>query len=134
MTYAERLRISLDGDRTTEFFTHSGLHVATGYVRIVIGDRGPYIEFSDSQINKENIHIPAKEMYRLTADYVYYDEYRSNQDSVKLYYQKRTVDYADYKIGLWYVSPFALKTKEHEAIIPPLRKKKTTKYQIDYFD
>ena len=36
---------------------------------------------------------------------MYYTEYRSNGESnVKLYVQKKTVSYADYKIGMCYIS------------------------------
>lgn len=123
MNYRERLKIDPDNGDSTKFFTKNGLLVAAGYTRVVIGDRGPYIEFSDDQIVKQNIFIPAHQQYRLTADYVYYHEYRTNEDDVKLYYQRKTVNYADYKIGFWYISPFALKTEEHEEIVIPLPKK-----------
>ena len=44
-SYSERLKIPLEGDETLQLYTKSGTKVATGYERIVIGDRGPYIEF-----------------------------------------------------------------------------------------
>jgi len=44
---------------------------------------------------------------------------------VKVYDQKRTVDYADYKVGLYYISPFDLYV-EGEAVITKLEKKKAS--------
>jgi len=43
---------------------------------------------------------------------------------VKIYDQKRTVDYADYKVGLFYISPFDL-CVEKEPVITKLEKKKS---------
>ena len=100
-----------------KFTTLNGLLIATDYIRVVVGDRGPYIEFEDSMIVKENIHIPKEHEYRLTYPYCFYLEYRSNDDAyVKLYHQKKTVGYADYKIGLWYISPLELTSKEYKVL------------------
>jgi hypothetical protein len=43
---------------------------------------------------------------------------------VKVYDQKRSVDYADYKVGLYYISPFDLFV-EGEAVITKLEKKES---------
>ena len=52
-------------------------------------------------------------------------EWRTNdQSNVKVYDQKRTVDYADYKVGLFYISPFDLFI-EGEVVITKLEKKKS---------
>jgi hypothetical protein len=47
---------------------------------------------------------------------------------VKVYDQKRSVDYADYKVGLFYISPFDLFV-EGEAVITELEKKKSRSVQ-----
>ena len=44
----DRLRMPLEGNDLTRFETKTGLHPATGSTRIVIGERGPYIEFLPS--------------------------------------------------------------------------------------
>jgi hypothetical protein len=110
--YQDRLWISLEGNDHTRFETKSGLHVATGYTRVVIGERGPYVEFLPSHLIWENLHIPDNQKYRLEhpwKDKVFYVEWRTkDQSNVKVYDQKKTVDYADYKVGLFYVSPFDL--------------------------
>ena len=94
------------------------LYLAFGYLRVVIGKRGPYVEFSRNQIIWENFLVPEHEKYRLTNAVVYYDEYRSKDPTfVKLYLQKRPVAYADYKVGLCYISPFDLLRDEMQPVI-----------------
>ncbi|KKN23703.1 hypothetical protein LCGC14_0902280 [marine sediment metagenome] len=88
--------------------TKRGLPIATGYTRIVHGDRGSYIEFTEEQVIQDNIYMPTHAYWRLEpayADRVFYTEYRSHcGTNAKLYRQKRLVGYADYKVGMWYVS------------------------------
>jgi hypothetical protein len=102
--------------------------VATGYTRIVIGGRSPYIEFLPGHLIWDSLHIPDDEKYRTEhqwTDRVYYVEWRSNDESkVKVYERKRTVEYADYKVGLFYISPFDLFV-EGLAVITKLEKKKS---------
>jgi len=43
---------------------------------------------------------------------------------VKIYDQKKTLDYADYKVGLFYISPFDLFV-EGEPVIMKLEKNKS---------
>jgi len=127
-SYEKRLRISLSGDDNTRFETGTGLHVANGYVRVVIGGRGPYIEFLPGHLNWDSLQIPDEEKYRLEhpwKDKVFYVEWRTkDQSNVKVYDQKRTVDYADYKVGLFYISPFDLFV-EGEVVITKLEKRKS---------
>jgi hypothetical protein len=86
--------------------------VATSYTRVAIGERGPYIEFLPGHSIWKNLHIPDEEKYGLEHPWkekVFYVEWRTkDQGNVKVYDQKRTVDYADYKVGLFYISPRAL--------------------------
>lgn len=85
-------------------FTISGLQISTGYIRIEHGGRGDYIEFNPSQTIWCNLYIPDYALERIGKPY-YYLEYRTIRDNVKIYYQKRLVNYANYKIGMLYVSP-----------------------------
>ena len=121
--YRDRLKIAIDsGDTRMRFSTKSGKDVAIGYERIVIGARGPYIEFSENQIIRENISAPETEVWRIQSDIAFYVEYRTaDVCSVKIYFQKKVVDYADYKIGFYYISPFDLKTEDLDTIITPIR-------------
>jgi len=135
-SYEDRLRIPLEGNGHTRFETKAGLHVATGYTRIVVGERGPYIEFLPGHLIWENLHIPEDEKYRrdhpVRKHRVYYVEWRTNDESkVKVYQQKRTVDYADYKVGLVYIDPFDLFV-EGEPVITELDRKRKSDV-IDLF-
>ena len=48
-----------------------------------------------------------------------------DQSNVKVYDQKRTVEYADYEVGLFYISPFDLFV-EGEAVITKLENKESS--------
>lgn len=94
------------------------LKVSNGYNRIVIGGRGPYVEFTEDRIDWKAFHIPKDQVYRLTDRRVYYVELRSNDiNNVKLYYQLQTVAYADYKIGMLYISPYDLFLSTGECLV-----------------
>lgn len=128
LDYEKRLRIPIIGDSNTLFYTKSNLLVAKGYDSIVIGGRGPYIEFNDTQIIIDNLFIPKEQEYRLTSNVVYYIEFRTIDECyVKVYYQLKTVDYADYKLGKLYISPFNLKTDKLNEIISYDKKEKNNK-------
>jgi len=59
--------------------------------------------------------MPDEEKYRLEHPWkerVFYVEWRTkDQSNVKVYDQKRTVEYADYKVGLFYISPLTYSLK-----------------------
>ena len=100
------IKLPLEGNQVLIFCTSTGLQVAKGYSRVVVGERGPYVEFENNHIFRSNIKIPDSQKWRLTHQHAYYDEYRTVDEAyVKLYFQKRCVNYADYKIGKWYISP-----------------------------
>lgn len=108
MNYDTRLLIPLTTNKIN-LYTKSKLQIAIGYRRIVIGDRGPYIEFEKKDLIFNNFRIPEDKKIKLTYRNCYYIEYRSiDESNVKLYFQKRSVDYADYKVGKYYISPFDL--------------------------
>lgn len=112
--YPERLGIPLTGDETTSFTSRTGVLLATGYNRIVIG-RGPYVEFSLR-------HLLLDKFTKTDALHHYYTEWRSKQDNIKLYDQHAVVDYADYVPGLYYISPFDMEVGR-KRIITELRAK-----------
>ena len=131
------MRIAVEGNDHTRFETKSGLHVATGYMRIVIGGRGPYIEFLRGHLIWDSLHIPDDEKYRTEhqwTDRVYYVEWRTKDEgNVKIYDQKKTVDYADYKVGLIYISPFDLFVEGEPVITKLDRKKQEMSDVVDLF-
>ena len=79
---------NMSGD-TTKLETRSGTVIASGYNRIVIGDYGAFVEY-----------------LWLTAD---------DDSDVKVYDQKRSVEYADYKPGMLYVSVYEVFPAETDA-------------------
>jgi len=87
-------------------YTKSGLQIAIDYERIIVNDYGGrYYEIHPLAIFSKNIFIPKdKEWKKSNQDKVDYIEYRAKTDYVKIYYQIKTVGYADYKIGFYYVS------------------------------
>jgi hypothetical protein len=113
------------GNETTEFRTKLGTLFAMGYVRVVYGDHGPYVEFEPRHIRtrlrrKFNRPLPARCFY----------EWLEPEDGshVKVYDQKKEVrnlknpppggfrgdrpeGYADYRIGCIYVAPEELSQK-----------------------
>ena len=95
--------------KTALFYTHSGLLIANGYRRLVVGKRGPYVEFDTEHIVHENMYVPPEQAYRFNGDWpdiVFYFEYRSSDVSdVMIYHQNRRVGYADYLPGCYYIAP-----------------------------
>jgi hypothetical protein len=123
--YKRRMLISLNGDTSMRLFTSGGLLLAVGYKRIEFGNRGPYVEIGQEQIQRANIHKAKESHY-------YYDEFRSNcEANVKVYLQRKRVDYADYRIGMYYVSPFDLRDKNGMTVIDPLENKPARKPLFD---
>lgn len=97
----------LKEENNMEFKTKSGTVFARNYNRVVIGGQGPYIEFESEHIVCQLETEPGQE-YRGKGKYTYvkYLWYRPIGDSsVKVYHQQRGVDYADYQVDKFYVSP-----------------------------
>ena len=108
--------------------------VFIGYDRIVYGDHGPYIEFSNRHIRRKLVcKFTGKVIYSLSVPskpvYYYMWLYPQDMPEVKIYYQLKTVNnlpdaplredgkpskfnrkegYADYKVGKFYISPFII--------------------------
>ena len=117
-SYQERLFLPLEGMDDVNFFTPNNTPVAKGYTRVVIGGRGPYIEFSPKQIIQESFEIPPNQEFRKTSSCVYYVEARTIDAAyVKLYIQRKVVDYADYRVGILYISPFELISDKYPILI-----------------
>lgn len=105
-----------------EFRTKSGTLIAIGYERVVIGDRGPYVEFSSKHLEKRGWEIPADQKWRVHGRCYYVEGRTTDESNVKMYYQKALVNYADYKVGMWYISPFDLVTDQYPTLVEPLEK------------
>lgn len=106
--------LSTTGDKECLLFSLDDTLIATGYNRIVIGDYGAFVEFDISQLVKDNIQ-PKKgqeyrykeERYKNSVKYYWYTAI--DNSNIKIYYQKKVVVYADYKPGMFYVSPYEIK-------------------------
>ncbi len=89
-------------------YTLNGTKICNGYDRIVVGDYGAFIEFSQEHITSEFV-IQKGQEYR-----VYDEKYKNNvkyiwltindKSNIKIYFQRRKVSYADYKPNKYYVS------------------------------
>jgi hypothetical protein len=126
MNYQDRLKISIEGDDKTNFYSKSGILIANGYNRVAIGKRGPYIEFERKHFTSESkLTIPSDQVWRTKpTNLIYYLEFRicPEKDNIKVYFQKKVVDYADYKIGKFYISPFDLYLGKKKPIISKIRR------------
>ena len=94
-------------------YTESGVQIAKKYDRVVIGDYGAFVEIAHEDMIAFNVKIKPGEEYRILdpefSERVKYLWYTTVQAPfVKLYYQKKTVPYADYIPGKWYISPYEI--------------------------
>lgn len=79
-----------------------------------MGERGPYIEFDEE-------HLCAEVWQEVTrASHFYYAELRSRLSDVKCYFQLVPVEYADYRVGMFYISPFDICLESGDRVIDPL--------------
>ena len=104
------------GARDCELYTRGPVKISDGYNRIVIGDYGAYIEFSPVQAAIENFEIAPGEEYRVHDEYKNTVKYfwlcPKGQPNIKIYFQQKRVDYADYQPMMFYISPFDVFIKE----------------------
>jgi hypothetical protein len=107
----------------SNLYFNSGELFSNGYERVVHGERGPYIE-----LNKEQIVCPLKSKFNnnpyntytgeliTLVPYYYYWLVPESGTMEKVYLQVKTVKYADYKIGYYYISPTLIKEFKEETI------------------
>lgn len=116
--YLENIPAFLNVNKTdTALSTACGTPICNGYDRIVIGDYGAFIEFSEEAIASEFVIQPGQE-YRVNDD-----KYKNNvkyiwlttkdQSGIKIYKQRRGVKYADYKPNRYYVSVHEVAIADH---------------------
>lgn len=94
-------------------YLNNGTLFANGFERVVHGGRGDYVEFTGEQIvpklfQKFTFEEFDEKTCSKNVDFYYYYLYPEHNGHVKVYYQLKTVKYADYKIGYYYVSPSLL--------------------------
>ena len=99
--------LKFEGD-SKGLYTKSGSLICNQYDRIVVGDYGAFIEFSEENIGNEFIIQPGQEYrvndqkYSKNIKYIWLTIDDNSQ--VKIYKQKRKVRYADYLPKKYYVS------------------------------
>lgn len=99
----------MNGDNIP-LYSADGRVVCDGYKRIVIGDYGAFIEFTPEQANHYLFKVQEGQEYRINdpkySKNVKYEWLTlKDKSGIKIYKQKKTVSYADYKKGMFYVSP-----------------------------
>lgn len=101
-TFVELGNLSIDEDGITVSAddTSKIKEVIPTFTRLMVGNHGVYVEFSEP--------IDKGEYIQTNKDYVWYEK-----DLMKFYKQTKTVNYADYKIGMWYVSIYDVFDVEH---------------------
>lgn len=109
--YIDNLPEGLSIERSdTVLCTKTGTVVCNGYTRIVVGDYGAFIEFDEEQANLDEYIIAPGQEYRVnnprySKNVKYIWMTIPDGSNIKIYKQKKKVAYADYKSGMFYVSP-----------------------------
>ena len=99
--------LRFEGD-SKGLYTKSGSLICNQYDRIVVGDYGAFIEFSEENIGNEFIIQPGQEYrvndkkYSKNVKYIWLTI--DDNSHIKIYKQKRKVRYADYLPKKYYVS------------------------------
>jgi len=101
--FRSKIDIPLDGDEEMEFRNKAGTLIAKGYKRVVIGDYGPYVEFDISNIKYKNIKEKWPGSFKKNVKYVWF--HTKDKVETKIYCQRQTVPYADYRVGMYYIHP-----------------------------
>lgn len=113
-------KIGVSKDDHIEVLLPDGVKLCKNIERIVIGDHGPYIEISPSDLLVKTECFKGRE-YKHEEKYKnnikYFDENPVGYNNVLLYNQVRGVTYADYKPGMYYVSPYDVVVKKIEKTI-----------------
>lgn len=117
----EMIGLIESGSPYVKFYTRLGLLLAVGYIRIVYGDHGPYIEFLKNQIYWESLECER-------SGIGYYNKwYPKDGWDILIYEQRINVKqlcnppkngyignrslgegYADYRAGRVYINPYDL--------------------------
>lgn len=97
-----------------ELYLKNGTKFADSYCRVVHGGRGDYIELLPSQVVPRLYErFTEKEFdfngYSRYVDYYYYWLVPETDPYTKVYFQLKTVAYADYIPGMLYIAPDLVK-------------------------
>lgn len=92
-----------------DVYLDKDIKLCSSIERVVIGNHGAYIEFTPESILVKTECMKGREFkhddkYKYSIKY--FDENPVGYPNVLLYNQQKTVKYADYKAGMYYVSPY----------------------------
>ena len=104
--------LASDGDDGMEFFNKEGTKIAKGYVRVVVGDYGPYVEFDRKNMVLDNVKEKWPGSEKKTIKYIWLET--DDKAKTKIYWQRKKVPYADYQIGMYYIHPSDLVIEDDE--------------------
>lgn len=98
--------------RTTANILNDMHMLAVGYERVVIGDYGAYLEIAEDKMLISSLRCRPGQEYRMDdpryKDHVKYWWLQPvGGAEIKVYFQLKTVKYADYRPGMFYISPHA---------------------------
>lgn len=115
--------LNIKGD-SIKLYNKCGTLICNGYSRIVVGDYGAFVEYSPHQAKIRQYKVKPGEEYRLNSsessrNIKYYWYTTKDSSNIKIYHQQRTVPYANYKPGFFYVSPYEVYTNEHIRMLEP---------------
>jgi len=89
-------------NRYKPLYLKDATKLSVGYNRVVHGERGDYVEFDEKDLCIK-LYYKFKKQSKLD---IYYDwMIPVGHKDVKIYKQRKTVKYADYKVGKLYISP-----------------------------
>lgn len=91
-----------------KLYLKDGSLFANCYNRVVHGKRGDYIELEKEHIVPELVSKFGNDI-NIPIDRYYFWLHPLNKPEFKVYLQLKTVKYADYKIGKYYISPELIK-------------------------
>lgn len=98
--YKSLINLPLNGSNIS-ILNECGTVIGEGYSRIVVSDFGAYLEFSSEQIVKENIKQKWAGNPKAGQKYIWM--HTKDDDKTKIYRQCGEVQYADYKVGMYYM-------------------------------
>ena len=97
---------------STKILNSLGTIIGEGFTRIVIGDYGAYLEFDEDQIRLSNIKQKWAGSPTRKVKYIWMQT--NDSDTTKVYWQQDIVDYADYKVGMYYMDVLDAYTDDDE--------------------
>jgi hypothetical protein len=98
--FPELGKLELSDDNSTVFVEHINplCKAIPTTVRLMLSNHGPYIEFTEPE--DKGRYVQTK------PQYLWYEK-----DFMKFYQQTKTVNYADYREGFWYVNLYEAMNK-----------------------